>query len=102
MSAIARKLMQGRHADQYLQLKQSPPPHIIITVIYFEWLLSLWLCGVLASGPTSTPQPCNSTLAMPPVNQLNSLRTPTEFATSQPYSRSGSAALPASVIKDTS
>ena len=39
----------------------------------------------------------NSTLAMPLVNQLNSLKTATEFATSQGCGRCGSANLPASV-----
>ena len=38
----------------------------------------------------------NLTSAMRLVNQLNSLKTATEFATSQPYGRSGSATLPAS------
>ena len=37
----------------------------------------------------------NSTLAMPLVNQLNSLKTATEFATSQGCGRCGSATLPA-------
>ncbi|KAH7030148.1 hypothetical protein B0J12DRAFT_682040 [Macrophomina phaseolina] len=36
---------------------------------------------------------------MPPVNQLNSLKTPTEFATSPGHGRRGSAILPASVTK---
>lgn len=36
---------------------------------------------------------------MPPVNQLNSLKTPTEFANSQGSVQSGSAVLPASVIE---
>jgi hypothetical protein len=43
----------------------------------------------------------DSTLTIAPVNQLNSLRTPndTEFATSQPCGRTGSAILPASFTK---
>jgi hypothetical protein len=36
---------------------------------------------------------------MPPVKQLNSLKAPTEFVTSQGCSGSGSAALPTSVTK---
>ena len=35
-------------------------------------------------------------LRSPPVNQLNSLKIPTEFATSQGYGQSGSAVLSAS------
>jgi hypothetical protein len=50
--------------------------HIHHCVIYLQWLLGLWLCAVLASGPTSALQLCDPTLAlaMPPVNQLNSLK----------------------------
>ena len=40
-----------------------------------------------------------STSAMHLVNQLNSLKTPTEFATLQRCGQSGSAVLPASVLK---
>jgi len=41
----------------------------------------------------------NLTLAMRLVNQLNSLKTAIEFATSQGWGRIGLAALPASVIE---
>jgi hypothetical protein len=58
--------------------------HDIHGVIYLRQSSkpSLWLCGVLAGEPISAPQPCDLTsLAMPLVNQLNSLETATEFAT---------------------
>jgi len=39
----------------------------------------------LSGVADSAPQPCDpySTLAMPPATQLNSLKTPTKFATLQ-------------------
>jgi len=62
------------------------------------------LCGCAEPWHTGRPPVpavlrSDSTLAMPPGNQLNSPKTPIEFATSQPYGRSGSAALLASVIE---
>jgi hypothetical protein len=56
-----------------------------------QWLLNLWLCGVLASGQPEPRSLAIQPWPMPPVNQLNSLRTPTEFATSQGCGQSGSA-----------
>jgi len=65
------------------------------------WLSGLWLSRDLASGPISALQPCNLTQPWPWLWSTNfdSLKTATEFATSQGHGQSGSAALPASVIE---
>ncbi|KAF1952616.1 hypothetical protein CC80DRAFT_171343 [Byssothecium circinans] len=57
----------------------------------------MWLCEVLASGPTLAPQPCDSTQPRPRLWSTNSPLT--EFAISQGLCQSGSAVLLASVIK---
>jgi hypothetical protein len=57
VAAIARKFTQSCHSDWYLKPKRSPipananSPHNHRCVIYLEWLLDVWLCIVLASGP---------------------------------------------------